>query len=101
MEISQHGRPVDLARILLGVHDTDRTQSKKTTVQPGETHDRVQISDRAKELQRLKAAADRPDGQRDAQVDHIRRSVESGTYRVDGKQVAEAIIRTVLTDSVL
>ncbi|MEP7150906.1 MAG: flagellar biosynthesis anti-sigma factor FlgM [Nitrospira sp.] len=101
MEISQNGRSADLAKILLGVHETERTLSKKTASQNAGTQDRVQISDQAKELQRLRAAAEQPNAERDAKVDHIRQEVEGGTYRVDGKQVADAMIRSVLTDSVL
>lgn len=101
MEISQSGRAPDLAKILLGVQDTDRTQSKKTASQQAVSQDRVQISEQAKELQRLRAAAEQPNAERDAKVDRIRQSVEGGTYRVDGKQIADALVRNVLTDSVL
>ena len=101
MEISQNGRTADLAKILLGVRESERTHSKKTASQNAGTQDHVQISEQAKELQRLRALAERPNAEREAKVDHIRQSVEGGTYRVDGKQVADAIIRNALTDSVL
>ena len=101
MEISHNGRAADLAKILLGVQDTERTHNKKTASQGTQSQDRVQISDRAKELQRLRAAAEQPNAERDARVGQIRRSVEGGTYAVDGKKVADAIIRNVLTDAVL
>jgi len=101
MEISQNGRSADLAKILLGVHETERTHGKKPASQDAGTQDRVQISEQAKELQRLRVAADQPNAERDARVDHIRQSVEGGTYAVDGKKVADAMIRSVLTDSVL
>lgn len=101
MEISNNGRAADLAKILLGVQETDRTHSKKTTSQQTQSQDRVQISERAKELQRLRAAAEQPDTERDARVGQIQQSVEGGTYNVDGKKVADAMIRHVLTDAVL
>jgi len=101
MEISQNGRSADLAKILLGVQETERTTAKKAIPQETATHDRVQISERAKELQRLRAAAEQPNAERDARVEQIRQSVEGGTYRVDGQKVADAIIRHVLTDAVL
>ena len=101
MEISHNGRSADLAKILLGVQETERTQGKKAATQGTPSQDRVQISDRAKELQRLRAAAEQPDAERDARVGQIRQSVEGGTYNVDGKKVADAIIRNVLTDAVL
>lgn len=101
MEISNNGRAADLAKILLGVQETERTHHKKTTSQGTPSQDRVQISEQAKELQRLRAAAEQPDAERDARVGQIRQSVERGTYNVDGKKVADAIIRNVLTDAVL
>ena len=101
MEISHNGRAADLAKILLGVQETDRTQNKKSVSQTTQSQDRVQISERAKELQRLRAAAEQPDQERDARVGQIQQSVEGGTYNVDGKKVADAIIRNVLTDAVL
>ena len=101
MEISNNGRAADLAKILLGVQETDRTHSKKTASQQTQSQDRVQISERAKELQRLRAAAEQPDTERDARVGQIQQSVEGGTYNVDGKKVADAMIRHVLTDAVL
>ncbi|MCW5799726.1 MAG: Flagellar biosynthesis anti-sigma factor FlgM [Nitrospira sp.] len=101
MEISNNGRAADLAKILLGVQETDRTQNKKHASQTTQSQDRVQISERAKELQRLRAAAEQPDHERDARVGQIQQSVEGGTYNVDGKKVADAIIRNVLTDAVL
>ncbi|MCC2641808.1 MAG: flgM [Nitrospira sp.] len=101
MEISRNGRPADLANILLGVHETERTHGKTAASQDTRSQDRVQISDQAKELQRLRAAADQPNAVRDARVDQLRQSVEGGTYAVDGRKVADAMIRSVLTDSVL
>jgi negative regulator of flagellin synthesis FlgM len=84
MEISNNGRAADLAKILLGVQETDRTHNKKTASQQTQSQDRVQISERAKELQRLRAAAEQPDTERDARVGQIQQSVEGGTYTVDG-----------------
>ena len=101
MEISHNGRAADLAKILLGVQDTERTHNKKSASQGTQSQDRVQISEQAKELQRLRASAEQPDAERDARVGQIRQSVEGGTYNVDGKKVADAIIRNVLTDAVL
>ncbi len=102
MEISNNGRAADLAKILLGVQETERTHHSKKTASPATpAQDRVQISERAKELQRLRAAAEQPDHERDARVGQIQQSVEGGTYNVDGKKVADAIIRNVLTDAVL
>ena len=101
MEIGRNNR-ADLAKLLLGAHGVERSQSRQPSLSGGSgQQDRVQISDHAKELQRVKALLDRPDVARQARVDHIRRSVEAGTYTMDGKKVADSMIRQVLTDSIL
>ena len=100
MQISGHGKPDYLAKILLGIQGTDGVSAKPNTQQDGR-QDRVQISDRAKEIQRIKALADQPDAAREEQIERISRSVEAGTYTVSEKQVADALIRQTLTDAVL
>jgi len=100
MQISGHGKPDQLAKLLLGVQGTDGVGAKPKAQQEGQ-HDRVQISDRAKEMQRIKALADEPDVAREARIEQIGRLVDAGTYSVSGKQVADALIRQTLTDSVL
>ncbi len=101
MEISNNGRAADLAKILLGVQETDRASGKKGAPKDSAAQDRVQISEQAKEMQRLRALAEQPDPVREARVERIQQSVEAGTYNVDGKKVADALIRNVLTDSIV
>jgi negative regulator of flagellin synthesis FlgM len=100
MQISGHGKPDHLAKLLLGVQGTDGVSAKPQAQQDGR-QDRVQISDRAKEIQRIKVLADQPDAAREARVERISRSVDAGTYNVSGRKVADAIIRQTLTDAVL
>lgn len=100
MQISGHGKPDHLAKILLGIQGTDAAGAKPKAQQDGR-QDRVQISDRAKEIQRIKTLADQPDTEREAQIERISRSIDAGTYTVSGRQVADALIRQTLTDAVL
>ena len=100
MQISGHGKPDLLAKILLGIQGTGSVSAKPNTQQDGR-QDRVQISDQAKEIQRIKALADQPDAARAERIAQISRSVDAGTYMVSAKQVAEALIRQTLTDAVL
>jgi negative regulator of flagellin synthesis FlgM len=100
MQISGHGKPDLLAKILLGIQGTGSVSAKPNTQQDGR-QDRVQISDQAKEIQRIKALADQPDAAREAQIERISRSIDAGTYTVSEKQVADALIRQTLTDAVL
>ncbi len=100
MQISGHGKPDHLAQILLGTQGSDAVGAKPKPQQDGR-QDRVQISDRAKEMQRIKTLADQPDTAREERIERISRSVEAGTYTVSGRQVADALIRQTLTDAVL
>lgn len=100
MQISGHGKPDHLAKILLGVQGTEDVSVKPRAPQDGR-QDRVQISDRAKEIQRIKALADLPDTQREEQIERVSRSIEAGTYTVSGHKVADALIRQTLTDAIL
>ena len=100
MQISGHGKPDYLAKILLGIQGADGVSAKPLVPQDGH-QDRVQISDRAKEIQRIKALADQPDAVREERIAQISRSVDAGTYTVSGKHVADAVIRQTLTDAVL
>ncbi len=100
MQISGHGKPDYLAKILLGIQGADGVSAKPLAPQDGH-QDRVQISDRAKEIQRIKALADQPDAVREERIAQISRSIDAGTYTVSGKHVADAVIRQTLTDAVL
>jgi negative regulator of flagellin synthesis FlgM len=63
--------------------------------------DEVQISARAKELQRIQDLANQPDPERTEHVERIRRALDSGTYDVSGRAVGDAVIKQVLTDHIL
>ena len=100
MQISGHGRADQLATLLLGTQEGAPVASNRRTTSEG-GRDRVQISQQAKEIQRIKALADQPDDARAARVEQISRSVESGTYNVSGRKVGDAVIRHALTDAAL
>ncbi|MGH7182375.1 MAG: flagellar biosynthesis anti-sigma factor FlgM [Nitrospiraceae bacterium] len=100
MQISGHGKPDHLAKLLLGIQKAEVVSAKQRTQQDGR-QDRVQLSDRAKEIRRIKVLADQPDAAREERIERISRAVDAGTYSVSGKQVADALIRQTLTDAVL
>lgn len=100
MQISGHGRSEDLARLLLGVQDADRPTGKSSS-EAGQKQDQVQISEQAKEIQRITQLAKEPDNDRAARVERIRQAVQDGTYRPDATRTADAIVRHALTDAVL
>jgi negative regulator of flagellin synthesis FlgM len=101
MQASGHGKPDPLAKILLWFQATKGVRPKPKTQHNNGRQDRVQISGRAKEVQRIKALADQPEAEREERIERIIRSVDAGTYRVSGKKVADALIRQTLIDEVL
>jgi negative regulator of flagellin synthesis FlgM len=100
MQISGHGKADHLATLLLGAQAGARVGSNRLAPSDGR-QDRVQISQQAKEILRIKALADQPDAARAERVERISRSVEAGTYNVEGRKVGDAIIRHILTEAVL
>lgn len=100
MQISGHGKADHLATLLLGAQAGAPAGANRRAPTDGR-QDRVQISQQAKEILRIKALADQPDAARAERVERISRSVEAGTYNVDGRKVGDAIIRHILTEAVL
>ncbi|MDK2744017.1 MAG: flagellar biosynthesis anti-sigma factor FlgM [Nitrospira sp.] len=101
MQISDHGKVDHLAKLLLGVHEADKSGARQTAVPTQAGKDQVQISAQAKELQRIRELANQPDPGRTEHVERIKRSLDSGTYDVSGRAVGDALIKQVLTDAVL
>ena len=101
MQISGHGKVDHLAKLLLGVQETDSSGSRQTAARAQVGKDEVQISAQAKELQRIRELTNQPDPERTEHVERIRRALDSGTYDVSGRAVGDAVIKQVLTDAIL
>ncbi|MCP9463261.1 MAG: flagellar biosynthesis anti-sigma factor FlgM [Nitrospira sp.] len=101
MHISGNGKADHLARLLFGVQDVDGLGGKSQTVSREPATDQVQISERAKELQRMLAMVEQPDPARLERINRIRQEIENGTYDVSGRKVGDALIKYVLTDTIL
>ncbi|HSA87431.1 MAG TPA: flagellar biosynthesis anti-sigma factor FlgM [Nitrospira sp.] len=101
MQISGHGKVDHLAKLLLGIQETEGSDGRQATGRPQGAKDEVQISARAKELQRIRELANQPDSGRTEHVERIRRALDSGTYDVSGRAVGDALIKQILTDAIL
>lgn len=102
MEISRHGRIDDLGKLLLGVQSTERSSAKK--VAGGDATkgtDRVEISQAAKDLQRVRELSASESPERTEKVASLKQAVETGTYTVSGRTVSDQLLRHTLLDSVL
>lgn len=100
MRIGDQGRANELATMLLGINETERISAHRPTETPAR-RDQVEISETAKELQRIKTLVDQPAPGRAERIEEIRKAIEAGSYEVKSNQVADKIIRNVLTEAVL
>jgi negative regulator of flagellin synthesis FlgM len=101
MQISGHGKADHLAKLLLGVQGTEASDAKRTSSRKEAGKDEVHISTQAKELQRIQALAQEPDPARGERIERLKQAIDRGTYDVSGRQVGDALLKQVLTDSVL
>jgi negative regulator of flagellin synthesis FlgM len=101
MQISGHGKADHLAKLLLGVQETEAPSNKQHASRKDGGKDQVHISEQAKELQRIQALANEPDHARSERIDRIKQAIDSGTYDVSGRKVGDALIKQVLTAAVL
>ncbi len=74
-----------------GVEQKDKAAASK----PAGTEDRVNISDRSKEVADLMASVNRLPEVREAKVQDIKQRVDAGTYTVDPQKVAESILKNI------
>ncbi len=102
MQISGHGKVDHLAKLLLGVQETESSGGgRQAAARTQVGKDEVKISAQAKELQRIRELANQPDSERTEHVERIKRALDSGTYDVSGRAVGDALIKQVLTDAIL
>lgn len=101
MEISRHGRIDDLGKLLLGVQEADRPAGKKLKAVPSGGGDQVEISDAAKEMRQVGELARAADPAREQRLAQLKQVVETGTYDVRGRAVADRLIHHTLIDSIL
>jgi anti-sigma28 factor (negative regulator of flagellin synthesis) len=98
MEISRRSCSYDLANLLLGILESDLPTFFSTLARWG---GQVEISERARKRQRIKAVVYGTDTVRNKRVEQIRREIETGTYLVHGQTVADAVLRHALKDTLL
>lgn len=58
--------------------------------------DRIDISNRAKEIAELKSAIDRLPDVRSEKVSAIKNAIETGSYVVDPKKIVESLLKEIL-----
>ncbi len=94
-------RPPDA--VIPGLHPSpqlERTQKAPQQDVTKTTKDEVDVSSRAKMLNRIAAAVDIVPDIRVERVANIKQAIDADTYDITGEDVADALIRDRLSDAV-
>ena len=70
-------------------------ESTSPTGKQAGTTDKVNLSDQAKEISRLKALMNQLPEVREEEVDAVKKSIETNSYNVDSLKVAEKILKEI------
>ncbi|MDX9714398.1 MAG: flagellar biosynthesis anti-sigma factor FlgM [Dissulfurispiraceae bacterium] len=79
----------------------DKSAAKVQQQQTAQKEDQVTVSDRAKEISRLRNDVNKIPDIRSDRVDDVKKAINTNTYNVKGEAVAGKIIREALIDSVV
>jgi flagellar biosynthesis anti-sigma factor FlgM len=95
MKINDSSTHINFEAYAQKVKEAGGSHQEKTTVDAGATAavDKVVLSPKAREIQEAhQLLGDIPDVDA-SKVDHIRLQIDKGVYKVDGKQIAERMMR--------
>jgi len=103
MRITDKNALVELTSYLRGTENAVQRQDVNVNVKEASkaASDRVDISNRSKEIQKAREAVEAVPEVRENKVNEIRKSVEEGTYNIKGEAIAKGIIKRSLIDTVL
>ena len=79
---------------------TEQSGARSGSTSSAQT-DSVEISGKAKEIQRLTQSVAQVPDSRASQVSAVQGAVESGTYNVQGQKIAEKLVQNALLDQIL
>lgn len=102
MKINNHDPIKDLSAYIQDIKEAQKDRVKdKTALKEAGNVDKVQISSKAKVVQKLRKEIDLLPDVRTKKVEEAKMAVESGTYNVRGEKVASKIIGESVIDSIL
>ncbi len=94
MEITGKGSSVNMRAYMSNLKDKQKMEPvSEKPVSPKTEGDKVVLSPRAKEIVEAKKMIDSMPDIREEKVAAIKKEIENGTYKVDGKKVALNIIK--------
>ncbi|MBN2654474.1 MAG: flagellar biosynthesis anti-sigma factor FlgM [Nitrospirae bacterium] len=79
----------------------DKSAVKAQQQQVEQKDDQVTVSDRAREISKLRNDVDKIPDVRSDRVDDVKKAIDSNTYNVKGEAVAGKIIKEALIDSLV
>lgn len=83
------------------VSGTTPAKPDAKSVQKGTEGEKVSLSDHGKTAQLIQAAVEESPDVREDMVAKIKKAVDDGTYEIDDRKVASAIVREMAVDSLL
>jgi flagellar biosynthesis anti-sigma factor FlgM len=98
MKIIQRGpSETDISQLVHNETSVAHRKSADLKLQPGSESATVNISQKARELQRIAELARAGDGLRAEKVRQIKEQVAAGEYHAESKDVAKSILRSEVT----
>lgn len=101
MKITQQ-KPIDLGGYLTG--KVGAVSKEKVDTKDGKvagSPDRIDVSEKAKVLQKAKNAVDASPDVREEKVSSLKKAIDEGSYNVSSEEVAESLIKKSIVDIVL
>lgn len=101
MKVSQQ-KPVDLIGYLTG--KVGAVSKAKVATNDGKvsgSEDRIEVSEKAKVLQKAKSAVDASPDIRDEKVSEVKKAIAEGSYNVSSEEIAGSLIKKSIVDIVL
>ena len=103
MKISDENHIIDMKAYIQKINANEKGELKaqNRTAQAPSEEEKVEISSKARDIQKVKNILDDLPDVRMEKVDKIKRSLENGTYNVQGEKVAQKMVRESLLDEIL
>lgn len=79
----------------------EKSAEKPEAVEGAAKNDQVTVSEKAKEIAKLKAEVNKIPEIRADRVDEVKKAIDAGTYNVKGEAVAGKLIKEAIIDSIV
>ena len=103
MKISDKDHIIDMKAYIQKINANEKGEVKARTpgVQSPSEEEKVELSSKARDIQKVKNILDNLPDVRMEKVDKIKNSLENGTYNIKGDKVAQKMVRESLLDEIL